>query len=75
MRPKFGDIIEIETSKGLAYAIYTHRHVKPPKYGAVIQVFDHLYDSRPTEIAEIAGNPVRFATFFPVACGGKSEAR
>jgi hypothetical protein len=65
-RLQFGDIVEIKTSKGLAYAIYTHRHVKPPKYGAVIHVFDRLYDSRPTEIAEIAGNPIRFATFFPL---------
>ena len=56
MRPKFGDIIEIETSKGLAYAICTHHHCKAAE----------LYDSRPTEIAEIAGNPVRFATFFPL---------
>ena len=72
MRLEFGDI---KTSKRLAYAIYTHRRVNPPKYGAVIQVFDHLYDSRPTESAQIAGNPVRFETFFPFACAGKSETR
>jgi hypothetical protein len=32
----------------------------------VIHVFDRLYDSRPYEIAKIAGNPVRFAAFFPL---------
>jgi hypothetical protein len=62
----FGDVVEIRTSKGLAYAIYTHRHLKPPKYGAVIRVFDRLYDVRPSEIGEIANNPVRFSTFFPL---------
>jgi hypothetical protein len=65
-RVRFGDIIEIVTSKGLAYAIYTHRHVTPPRYGAVIHVFDQMYESRPANVAEIASNPVRFATFFPL---------
>jgi hypothetical protein len=63
MRLEFGDIIEIKISKGLAYAIYTHRHVNPPKYGAVIQVFDHLYDSRPTEIARLQEIPSALRPF------------
>jgi hypothetical protein len=65
-RLHFGDIVEIKTGKGLAYAIYTHRHATPPKFGDLIQVFDCLYESRPVDIESIAKNPIRFATFFPV---------
>src|SRR5215813_6914666 len=62
-RVQFGDIIEVKTSKGLAYAIFTHRH---DNYGAVIQVFDLLYASRPQNWLEVAEQPIRFATFFPL---------
>ena len=65
-RVQFGDIFEIKTSKGLAYGIYTHRHVRPPRFGAVIRIFDRLCRSRPSDIAEIASSPVRFTTFFPL---------
>lgn len=66
MKVQFGDIFEIKTSKGLAYAIYTHKHERPPKFGAVIRVYDHLYKSRPHDVSEITKNPVRFVTFFPL---------
>jgi hypothetical protein len=66
MRPKIGDIVEIETSKGLAYAIYTHRHVKPPRYGALLRVFDQLYSSRPSDFEDLVKTPIRFSTFFPL---------
>jgi hypothetical protein len=65
-RVRIGDIVEIETKKGLAYAIYTHKHATPPYYGALIQVFDKLYDSPPADMTEVASNPIRFAVFFPV---------
>jgi len=63
VKVQFGDIVEIRTRKGLAYAQYTHRH---ENYGALIRVFDRLYKSRPADIAEVASNPVRFTTFFPL---------
>ena len=62
----FGDIVEIPTKKGLAYAIYTHRHKTPPKFGALIRIFDLLYDKRPSDIQGIVCIAVRFATFFPL---------
>ncbi|MCY2926143.1 MAG: hypothetical protein NT031_12015 [Planctomycetota bacterium] len=50
MKVNVGDVIEIKTSKGLVYALYTHRH---PQYGALLRV-----------LAVRQG--VRFATFFPL---------
>jgi hypothetical protein len=63
---RIGDIIEIKTTKGIAYAIYTHRHVDRPRYGPLIHIFDHLYESRPDCLADILKNSVLFATFFPL---------
>jgi len=63
MKVKIGDIIEIRTSKGLAYAIYTDRRTM---YGALIRTFDRLYESRPEVIAEVLANPVGIVTFFPL---------
>ena len=39
MKATIGDVIEIVTSKGLAYAQLTHRHTAPPRYDALIRVF------------------------------------
>ena len=66
MKIEFGTIIEIKTSKGLAYALYTHRHDEPPRYGALLRVFDKLYPSRPTDIRTIIKEPVQFSVFFPL---------
>jgi hypothetical protein len=70
---KFGDIVEIKTSKGLAYAMYTHRHTKHPKYGAVIQLFDRNYDTRPPDLTDVVRAPIRFATFFPLQAAVNQE--
>lgn len=67
-RPKFGDIIEIQTSKGLAYAQYTHEH---PTHGGLIRVFDNLFERRPDGFSELVDEPVRFSTFLPVAAAVK----
>jgi hypothetical protein len=66
-RPQIGDIIEIPTAVGLAYAQYTHQHDKPPKMGALIRVFDRIFDRRPTDWSDIAASPVRFSTFTPLS--------
>lgn len=65
-RPKIGDVIEIETPKGLAYAQYIHKHDKPPKYGALMRVLPGLYKSRPSEFAKLVHQPERFFVFFPL---------
>jgi hypothetical protein len=62
-RPKLGDIIEIPTSKGLAYAQYTHQH---SQYGGLLRVFDTLHEKRPENFSSLVKSEVRFSTFFPL---------
>jgi hypothetical protein len=67
MKPKIGDLFEIRTNKGLNYALYTHQHSEPPKFGALIRVFDATYQVRPTDLEAITSGKVRFSTFFPLS--------
>ena len=43
-RPRIGDVVEISTPRGLAYAQFTHKHDAPPKFGALIRVAPGYYD-------------------------------
>lgn len=63
IKPRIGDIIEIKTAKGLAYAMYTHRQ---PKYGALIRVFETIWSTRPESLAGLTTDRLRFSTFFPL---------
>lgn len=62
-RIKLGDLIEISTPKGLAYAQYINRH---PKYGALLRVFSALYNQRPSDFAKVVVKDVQFMCFFPL---------
>ena len=59
-RVKVGDLVEIPTSKGLAYAQYTHRS---DKYGPLLRVFSGLWGSRPDDVEQITDTTVLFSTF------------
>src|ERR1700722_6424743 len=63
-RVKIGDVIEIPTRKGFAYAQYTPPH---PTHGGLIRVFEALFKNRPSKFSEVVSGPIRFSTFFPVA--------
>ena len=65
-RPKVGDVIEIETPKGLAYAQYTYKHDRPPRYGALLRVLPGLFQRRPTDFSELVNQPEQFVVFFPL---------
>lgn len=60
---KIGDIFEITTVKGLAYAQYTHEN---KLMGGLIRVFDRIYDARPNDFKAVVHGAVRFSTFLPV---------
>ena len=68
---KIGDVIEIPTSKGLAYVQYTHYHKNPPVYGSLIRVLQGFYKTRPSEkeFGVVVKKPHRFQTFCPVHYG------
>ena len=63
VRSKIGDIFEIKTREGLAYAQYTQESESD---GALIRVFEGLHEKVPTDLKKIANGFVAFATFFPV---------
>lgn len=60
---KLGDVVEIEAAKGLAYALYTHKH---KQYGALIRIFDGVYSSRPDDFSALNEGVVSFSCFFPL---------
>jgi hypothetical protein len=70
VRSKIGDVIEIKTRRGLAYAQYTN---EAELHGSVIRVFDRLYEKRPDNLKSLPNQAVRFATFFPIAAAVKNE--
>ena len=63
MRPRLGDVIEIETPKGLAYAQYTHEHRDPPRYGSLLRILPGIYSQRPSDFAALVAEEERFSVF------------
>lgn len=62
-RAKLGDVIEIPTSQGIAYAQFTHRD---PQWGALLRVIDGLFQARVTDFEALVERPVLFSAFFPL---------
>ena len=62
-RIKVGDIVEISTNKGFAYAQYV---LKKERWGALIRILPGLFDERPGDLCELAAKESRFVTFFPL---------
>jgi len=63
-RPKVGDVIEIPTQTGFAYAQYSHWN---DRYGELIRVLPGVHKSRPTRWESLVGQPEVFSTFTPLA--------
>jgi hypothetical protein len=62
-RPKIGDVIEIDTGEGFAYAHYSHKH---EEWGCLLRVYNKRYPERPVDLAAaVAGEPT-FYKFFPL---------
>ena len=62
-RIRLGDVFEIPTSRGLAYAQYVH---KRPEWGALIRVLPGFHSSRPPQVDRLVAEPARFVVFFPL---------
>ena len=63
-RIKIGDIVEIKTSKGVAYALYTHRH---QQYGALLRVFGRIHEVAPNDLITATDGEPAFSVFFPLS--------
>ena len=70
-RPRVGDVIEIETPKGLAYAQYTYNYKESPVYGPLIRVLPGLFASRPPDFSGLVLERERFFVFFPLGSACK----
>ncbi|MEN3801220.1 hypothetical protein ABDZ32_11620 [Aeromonas veronii] len=62
-RVKLGDVLQVLTSKGVAYAQVTH---KDPEFGFLIRFFSGLYDSVPADFSTVVNASVQFSAFFVV---------
>lgn len=72
-RLRIGDIVEIVTSKGLAYAQYTHAHTKQPRMGSLLRVLRGIHPERPQGFAELAEQREQFSVFFPLRAALKQN--
>ncbi len=61
---KLGDVVEISTPGGFAYAQYVNTH---PKYGALLRVLSGVYPKRLTDVGTLVRRgDVQFLAFFPL---------
>lgn len=70
-RPRLGDVVEINTPDGFAYAQYVN---KDKTYGALIRVLPGVYEHRPDDLNAIAAQEERFFVFFPLAAALREGA-
>lgn len=62
-RPKFGDIYEINTEKGLAYIQYVNKYTRPPYYGDLVRILDGVFETRPSDFKQLVNNKEVYYTF------------
>ena len=63
MKLRIGDIVELKTSKGFMYGIYTHEH---KDYLSLVRFFNHYFSEAPDSIEMLAESDVRFSFFYPL---------
>jgi hypothetical protein len=69
-KPKVGDVVEIKTSGGVAYALYTH---DSSMYGALLRVWNKQFPVRPADISTLFSTSESFSCFFPLASAVKKK--
>ena len=62
-RATIGDVIEIPTPKGLAYAQFTHND---PQWGQLLRVLPGFFEKRPSDLSELVKKDEVFVSFFPL---------
>ena len=73
VRPRIGDVVEIPTPRGLAYAQFTHKHTSPPRYGDLVRVLPGVFAVRPDDFSALVNSDPQFVAFIPLgpACARK----
>jgi hypothetical protein len=62
-RIRIGDVVEIATAKGLAYAQCTHQH---KQWGELLRILPGFFGARPSGFAELVTQREAFVVFFPL---------
>ena len=62
-RVKVGDVIEIPTERGFAYAQYA---LRKEQWGALLRILPRFFEERPSDLCELVKQKEKFATFFPL---------
>ena len=60
---KLGDILQVLTSQGVAYAQVTHKH---PEFGFLIRVFPGFYNKQPKYFSTLVEGEPQFSAFLVV---------
>jgi hypothetical protein len=70
MSVKIGDVVEVNTEKGYAYCLYTHKH---KQYGALLRVWSRQYAEPLTHFDALVREPPTFSCFFPLGAAVKRQ--
>lgn len=62
-RARIGDVVEIPTKRGFAYAHYVLRH---EQMGALLRVLPGFFRERPIAFTDVVSQSPCFVTFFPI---------
>lgn len=62
-RAHLGDILQVLTSRGVAYAQVTHNN---PGFGFLIRVFNGFYSEQPKDFSVLVDCELQFSAFFVV---------
>src|ERR1700754_4897300 len=60
---KLGDVLQVLTSEGVAYALVTHKH---SQFGFLIRVYSGFYAQKPRDFALVVAGEPQFSAFFVV---------
>jgi hypothetical protein len=65
-----GDVVEIKTQRGFAYALYTHRD---PTFGALLRVWNQTHAEPLVDFEHLASQPLSWSAFFPLSAAVKQK--
>ena len=69
-RVKVGDVIEIPTERGFAYAQYV---LRKEQWGALLRILPRFFEERPPDLCELVKEKEKFVTFFPLQAAVNRE--
>lgn len=72
--PRIGDIVELQTKKGFAYAQYSHEHEEQPRYGSVLRVLPGFFSDTPADLPRLVSQAELFSVLVPLKASLRESA-